>query len=230
MHCRRRKRPGVIEEGSEDEDMLDWITANSDLINVFANLGMLGIWAFYLQMLYSSYSRDRRPRLLITRGLRSNLEARCLVTNMSRDTIFIRSIIVVLETGAGEVRYPVTEIEEIENTGDSGNIKQQTRQGPIESGAMRDLGSFSAIVTHVLDYKGPNDPPGPHNDWEGLNGLTIYVIGVYGPDEVSIGAKRSYDISRNDDGLKLNPRTIDAVQIRSRKERREIDQMLHEDL
>ena len=75
--------------------MLEWITANADLINVFANLGMLGIWAFYLQMLYSSFSRDRRPRLLITRGMRSDLEARCLVTNMSRDTIFIRSIIVV---------------------------------------------------------------------------------------------------------------------------------------
>ncbi|MCE7029723.1 hypothetical protein [Jiella avicenniae] len=210
--------------------MLEWITANADLINVFANLGMLGIWAFYLQMLYSSFSRDRRPRLLITRGLRSDLDSRCLVTNMSRDTIFIRSIIVVLETQAGELRYPVTEIEEIENTGDSGNIKQQTRQGPIESGAMRDLGSFSAIVTHVLDYKGPNDPPGPHNDWEGLKGFSIYVIGVYGPDEISIGAKRSYDVGQDDGNMKLSPRTIDAVQIRSRKERREIDQMLREDL
>ncbi|NDW07425.1 hypothetical protein [Jiella pacifica] len=210
--------------------MLEWITKNADLINVFANLGMLGIWAFYLQMLYSSFSRDRRPRLLITRGMRSDLEARCLVTNMSRDTIFIRSIIVVLETGAGELRYPVTEIEEIENTGDAGDIKQQTRQGPIESGAMRDLGSFSAIVTHVLDYKGPNDPPGPHNGWDGLKALTVYIIGVYGPDEISIGAKRAYDLAEEDGILKLKPRTIDAVQIRSRKERREIDQMLREDL
>lgn len=210
--------------------MLEWITANADLINVFANLGMLGIWAFYLQMLYSSFSRDRRPRLLITRGMRSDLEARCLVTNMSRDTIFIRSILVVLETGAGELRYPVTEIEEIENTGASGDIKQQTRQGPIASGAMRDLGSFSAIVTHVLDYKGPDNPPGPHNGWEGLKAFTVYIIGVYGPDEVSIGAKRAYDLGDDDGILKLKPRTIDAVQIRSRKERREIDQMLREDL
>ena len=212
--------------------MMEWITANSDLINVLANLGMLGIWAFYLQMLWSGYSRDRRPRLLITRGMRSDLEARCLVTNMSRDTIFIRSIIVVLETGAGELRYPVTEIEEIETIGDGGDIKQQTRQGPIESGAMRDLGSFSAIVTHVLDYKGPDDPPGPHNGWQGLKGLSIYVIGVYGPEEDSIGAKRSYDIIEAEDGggVKLSPRTIDAEQIRSRKERREIDQMLREDL
>lgn len=210
--------------------MLEWITANADLINVFANLGMLGIWAFYLQMLYSSFSRDRRPRLLITRGMRSDLDARCLVTNMSRDTIFIRSILVVLETGSGELRYPVTEIEEIENTGNAGEIKQQTRQGPIESGAMRDLGSFSAIVTHVLDYKGPNDPPGPHNGWEGLTAFTVYIIGVYGPDEDSIGAKRAYDLVEKDGETRLSPRTIDAVQIRSRKERREIDRMLREDL
>ncbi|ORE88131.1 hypothetical protein [Aurantimonas sp. 22II-16-19i] len=210
--------------------MLEWISDNSELINVFANLGMLGIWAFYLQMLWSSFSRDRRPRLLITRGMRSSLEARCLVTNMSRDTIFIRSIIVVLETRGGELRYPVTEIEEIEDTGDAGDIKQQTRQGPIESGAMRDLGSFAAIVTHVLDYAGPDDPPGPHNGWDGLKAFTIYVIGIYGPDEISIGARRSYDIIEDDGGIKLSPRTIDAVQIRSRKERREIDRMLREDL
>ena len=210
--------------------MMQWISDNSELINVLANLGMLGIWAFYLQMLWSSFIRDRRPRLLITRGMRSSLEARCLVTNMSRDTIFIRSIIVVLETRGGELRYPVTEIEEIEDTGDSGDIKQQTRQGPIASGAMRDLGSFAAIVTHVLDYTGPGDPPGPHNDWDGLKAFTIYIIGIYGPDEISIGAKRSYDVVDRDGQIKLSPRTIDAVQIRSRKERREIDKMLREDL
>ncbi|MBP0618207.1 hypothetical protein [Jiella mangrovi] len=210
--------------------MLEWITANSALINVLANLGMLAIWAFYLQMLFSSFKRERRPRLLITRGLRSDLDSRCLVTNMSRDTVFVRSIIVTLETGGGELRYPVTEIERIENRGDSTDIKQQTRQGPLESGAMRDLGSFASIVTHVLEYKGPDDSPGPHNGWKGLTGLTITVIGVYGPDDVSIWAKRSYDVVARDGSVRLSPRTIDAEQIRSSKERREIDQMLREDL
>ena len=210
--------------------MLEWISDNSALINVFANLGMLAIWAIYLQMLFTSYKRERRPRLLITRGLSSDLDARCLVTNMSRDTIFIRSIIVTLETAAGELRYPVTEIDRIENRGDPADIKQQTRQGPIASGAMRDLGSFAAIVTHVLDYKGPDDPPGSHNGWAGLKALTITVIGVYGPDDVSIGARRSYDIVSGASNVHLTPRTIDAEQIRSSRERREIDKLLREDL
>lgn len=210
--------------------MLEWMSDNSGLINVFVNLGMLGIWAFYLQMLMSNYKRERRPRLLITRGISADLDARCLVTNMSRDTVFIRSIIVTVETGAGELRYPVTEIEKIDSRGDPVDIKQQTRQGPIESGAMRDLGSFSAIITHVLDYKGPDDPPGPHNDWAGLKALTVMVIGVYGPDDISIGAKRAYDVVEEDGKPRLSPRTIDAVQIRSARERREIDELLREDL
>ncbi|MBO0906227.1 hypothetical protein [Jiella sonneratiae] len=210
--------------------MLEWISDNSALINVVANLGMLAIWAFYLQMLWSGFQRERRPRLLITRGLRGSLDARCLVTNMSRDTVFIRSIIVSLETRAGRLRYPVTDIEEIDNSGSGAGVRQQTRQGPIASGEMRDLGSFSAIVTHVLDYEGPDDPPGPHNHWDGLEGFTVHVIGVYGPDDVSIGARRSYDVVRRNGEACLRPRTVDAIQIRSSKERREIDEMLREDL
>ncbi|MCQ0988421.1 hypothetical protein [Jiella marina] len=210
--------------------MFEWISENSQILNTAANFLMLAIWAVYLQLLWSSFRRERRPRLLITRGIRSDMDARCLVTNMSRDTVFIRSIIVRLETAQGELRFPVTELEDIQSSGGAKDIKQQTRQGPLESGAMRDIGSFSAIITHVLDYKGPDDPPGPHNNWDGLKCFTIYIIGVYGPDDVSIGAKRTYDVVHEEDGRQLSPRTIDAEQIRSRRERKQIEGMLEEDL
>ncbi|TNC60456.1 hypothetical protein FHG71_22030, partial [Rubellimicrobium roseum] len=78
--------------------MLDWLSANSDAVNVVLNLAMLLVWIVYLQVFVSSYRRQRRANILISVGGGSGLDARCLVSNMSEGAIYIRSLVLDLIT------------------------------------------------------------------------------------------------------------------------------------
>ena len=48
--------------------MLTWMSENSGALNVVLNAAMLGVWGVYLQIMVTSYRRQRRSSILITRG------------------------------------------------------------------------------------------------------------------------------------------------------------------
>lgn len=67
--------------------MLEWISEHSDALNVLLSAAMLLVWLGYFEVFLRGYRRERRPKILISRGSGSSLRAHCLLSNMSAEAI-----------------------------------------------------------------------------------------------------------------------------------------------
>ncbi len=132
--------------------MFDWISQNKDVLNVLIGFATLMVWVVYAQLLYNGYKRQRRPRIVINRGRYKGVDALCLISNMSAESIFVQHIVARLETDKGDYFQDVTELEqnyqegdeerERQSTSDTPSLSDSTRQGPL--GPVRSTASSSA--------------------------------------------------------------------------------------
>jgi hypothetical protein len=194
--------------------MWNWFASNHQVISALANIAMLFVWIAYLQVFVSSYRRQKRPNILINRGAGSGLEARCLISNMSAEAIYIESIIATVETTEGRWSCPVTEM--LEGRSD---LDLKTRQGPVQPGQFVDIGSFQNLIEPVLRRStGLRGAVAP-DDLENLVAFELKVIAVHGSEDLLAGAMRRFDLIRRQDQLLLRGHAVGTQQIRSRRER-----------
>lgn len=201
--------------------MFQWISDNSSTISVVANVAMVLVWVTYLQLLLASYRRQRQSTILINRGAGSTLDARCLVSNMSAEPIYVQNIIATLKCGEQSWKAAVTDLEdfrsdEIEHAGEA------TNQGPLGVGDYADLGRFKYLAWRAARNAGVEIEDAAKE----FDAIELTVVAAYGPDKYSVAARREYRID-NETG-NLTPTTLSSIQIRSRRERREIDRYLQQ--
>lgn len=204
--------------------MLDWIRENHQLLSVLANVGMLLVWIVYLQLFLSSYKRQTLPKILINIGAGRDIDARCLVSNMSSDAIYVESLIATLETEKDRWVRPVTDAHELAEEQEH-DLRSVTAQGPLKQGQVMDVGSFRNLVQRVVreaECPVPADAEFP----EDLTALEIQAIADFGPDDLLVGAKRRFELVREDGAWVLGQHTPHTEQIRSRSERRRIKRLL----
>ncbi|KAA6120991.1 hypothetical protein KZ686_24245 [Cupriavidus cauae] len=190
---------------------MQWIADHSQLISALTGVGTLLVWVIYLQVFVSSYRRQLRATLLITRGPGDGLAARCFVTNMSSGPVYVQSVIVALETPGGMVVMPATETQDAEQQAYSRPL-ERTRQGPLQPAAIRDIGSFEHLMSPALQEARP----------ETVQAVTIVVLGVYGTEDLPIGARRRFVVTPSGARLRLHGATLDTEQIRKKSERRKL--------
>ncbi|MXQ14518.1 hypothetical protein [Microvirga makkahensis] len=196
--------------------MWNWITSNHQVIGTLVNIAMLFVWIAYLQVFVSSYRRQKRSSILINRSSGSGLDARCLISNMSAEAIYIESIIATVATAEGRWSCPVT--EPLEGRSD---LDLKTRQGPLQAGRFIDIGSFQSLIEPALRM-GTVAP----NRSENLVAVEIKVIAAHGSEDLLAGATRRFDVIRQQDRLLLRGHVVGTHQIRSRRER----ERLHDDV
>ena len=197
---------------------MQWISDHSQVITALTGVGTLLVWVIYLQVFVSSYRRQLRATLLITRGPGEGLAARCFVTNMSAGPVYVRSVMVTLEAPQRTLVMPATEIHDAER---DAQALQRTRQGPLQPAQIRDIGSFDHLIAPALREIGDRvDAPDALAAFEGLEGVTITVVGVYGAEDLPIGARRRFALAVSGDKVHLHGATIETEQIRKRRERR----------
>lgn len=198
-----------------EEDALQWISDHSQLITALTGVGTLLVWVIYLQVFVSSYRRQLRATLLITRGPGEGLAARCFVTNMSAGPVYVQSVMVTLEAPQRTLVMPATEIHDAER---DAHALQRTRQGPLQPAQIRDIGSFDHLIAPALREIG--DRVEAREALEALEGVTITVVGAYGSEDLPIGARRRFALAMSGDKVQLHGATIETEQIRKRRERR----------
>src|SRR5690606_25677631 len=96
-----------------DRAIAEWMSQRQEFLNLLVNLGMLVVWIAYLQLFLANFRRQRRPNILINFGAGSGLSARCLVSNMSSEAIYIESIIAKLEGDGTTQTCAVTDLEDL---------------------------------------------------------------------------------------------------------------------
>jgi hypothetical protein len=198
---------------------LRWIAENQEVITALTGVGTLLVWVIYLQVFVSSYRRQLRATLLVTRGAGDGLEARCFVSNMSSGPVYVQSVLVRLETRASTLISPVTDLLDLEGETPAEPM-QRTRQGPLASGEIRDIGSFRNLMQHVLraNLQGPDLENAP----ETVRSISVEVIGIYGSEDLPIGARRRFVVLNHDGRIWVKGEELETRQIRSKRERRRL--------
>ena len=216
---------------------MDWLSQHHDSVTALTSLGTLLIWLVYAQLLYKGYRRQRRPRLIINRGKQKDINALCIISNMSAEPVFIEYIVAELETSHGRIVMDVTDFErgsedagdgdEQEPSGSDQNqiperVRDNTRQGPLQPGDFLHIGTFQTIVRRMARNANiAMEGACPTGDLE-FQRLTIELIGIYGPEDLPMGAERSFKLYADGTECELAPESWDTKHKNSRRQRHKL--------
>lgn len=169
--------------------MWQWVQDNHGVLSAVASLAMLAVWILYLQLFYLSYRHQLRPKILINRGAGRSLKSRCIVTNMSSETVYVEAILLELTVEGRQYLCSLSDIDRLA----SGRSEERPDprgnwfQGPLGSGDYLDFGSFEDLFGIVLrnhQIDGPNRT---------VSKATITILGDYTWRDL-IGAEREFQI------------------------------------
>ncbi|WP_110685055.1 hypothetical protein [Salinicola aestuarinus] len=211
--------------------MWQWISNNSSALSVISSFLTFVLWLVYLQMLYQGFKRQRQPKIIVNRGGGSDLNARCVISNMSSESIFIEHLVAALHTDKGVLIKDLTDLgpsRDDDNLDNWENLNEVTRQGPMLSGSYSHIGSFADTVKTVLQaYDIPADGP-QANDGHQLQAIEIRVIAVYGSEDQPVGASRTFNVVETNEGQALQPASIETKRYATRWKRRQVNQWIRD--
>lgn len=206
--------------------MVEWIRDYRDVLSVLLNLGMLLVWLVYLQIFIAGFLRKRRPKLLIAEGAGSDLNARCLISNMSEDAMYIANIIASVRGPKDSRSSSVIDIRAVPDETSRRDPKQKTNQGPLEAGGYMDAGSFQDFVDRALT-RGEDISSLMQR---GVCVLEVTVVAIYASEELPAAAMRHFSLVPSKGRVHLRPQSFDTRQIRSRRERKRLRRELERDI
>jgi hypothetical protein len=193
--------------------MIDWISQNSDMLQVVLNAMMVVIWIVYLQIFLVSFRRQQRSEILINMGAGSDLSARCFVSNLSLEPVYLYDLFVELTTKDGTYEAVITDRAEMTHERPSRSIG--TNQGPLSSGDVIDVGSFNDLLKRASQtHEGVAITNITH--------ITITALAQTSSNPQVVGASRQYRLRKCDGMIDVSPTRITAKQIRSWWGRRQL--------
>lgn len=198
---------------------MQWMLEYSELISTLTGVGTLLVWVIYLQVFVSNYRRQLRATLLITRGAGYGLDASCFLSNMSSGPVFVQSVLITLETADETLVCPATDIQEKDGEAPS-DARLRTRQGPIGSGEIRDIGSFSRLMRRALRGR-----VGSRNTdilERKVRAMIVEIVGVYGSEDLPIGARRRFVLVEDAETIRIEGEYLQTQQIRRKQERKRL--------
>ncbi|QNI02875.1 hypothetical protein HXW73_07975 [Halomonas sp. SH5A2] len=167
---------------------MEWLNDNAQAISAVTSILTLLVWLFYAQLLYNGYVRQRRPRVIINRGLGTGQHAMCLISNMSSESIYIQHVVAILHTQEQSYMVDVAEYQEEEKEDKQQEKSIRSHQGPLASGDYLHMQRFTDIAEQIrASWQLDNDT----FDQTGLK-LELRVIAIYGSEDRPIGASRSF--------------------------------------
>ncbi|MQY46575.1 hypothetical protein GAO09_11020 [Rhizobiales bacterium RZME27] len=210
--------------------MLETLLKIAPIISAAASIGTLCIWAVYLQIFVGGHRRQIKPMLVINHGEGRALNAHCLVTNMSKEPVHIQSVVAkVLADGKTHTAY-ITDAEDIRRSGVATGWQRMTRQGPLQPGTMVDMGTFDCILEYAESTAIENGGELHRKLDEQAEAIEIIILGIYGSEDLLIGASRKFDLAKAANGAGLRASEALTRQITRRQERKKLLRELNEQL
>ena len=202
---------------------MDWLSSHSAALGVIVNTAMLIVWIVYLNIFLVSYLRQRRQCILITQGAGTGLSARCFVSNLGLEPIYIVDVLVTLTGPELQHTINVTDRIHLEDK-DLENPREATNQGPMRTGDHSNIGEFAKLVDRAM-------VAAPENfHLETVNSVSVTVVAATAARGSLIGARRTYALECHDGERLLRARTVMAKQITGRAGRRALQRDLEDRL
>ena len=204
--------------------MLAWIETHSSALQVAVGLTTALVWVIYLHILVSGLRRQRRSEILITLGGKRDMSGRIMVSNLGFEAIYILDILLRLSGDERDDTVSVAERGKQDQRGEDPSDKP-TLQTPLKAGDLVDIGEIATLLDRA-GASAAGSPGGPC-----LSRIDITVVAVTAATSSIVAAQRSFDVEQGVDGPgRLRPHSLYARQIRSRRERRRIEQDMERDL
>lgn len=207
--------------------MWTWLQTNADVISSLSAIATLAVWALYLQLIYGSLSRSRRSKILINRGAGHSVDARCIVSNMGAEPIYLEAVRLTLEERGQKSTRSLSDLDVF--IVPDADPRPQWMQGPLASGEMIDLGTFRSLTDWAFE--------GSLQELDGGSGvgprqaeLTVLVVASMTSEDRLVAACRSFRVAHAGHGLQVQPRSLRTSQMRSGKERAQVEEQLLREL
>lgn len=198
---------------------MEWLSEHAQLLGVGVSAVTAVVWLVYLQLLLDGMRRQRRTNIEITRAGGQKENAKCLVSNMGAEPVFLLSVIVSAEAEGETYSAAATQRRDsLENLCD---LREMTNEGPLETGKSRDVGSFEDLVKRLLSFHDVDDLK------RKIEHIKILVAVNSGFSKQISAAEQSFSVSVDQNGcLHLTPEHVTTRQLRGRKVRRHIRERL----
>lgn len=202
---------------------MQWLADHNAALSVILNAAMLVVWISYLNIFLFSFLRQRRQLVTITQGAGAALNAKCFVSNLGLEPIYIAEVVIDLVV-AGEQCQAVVTDRTLMSDQELQDPREATNQGPLQSGHHSSIGEFGDLIRRGLsssECKGTLDE---------VSEVTVTVVTATAAKGAVTGARRAFVIEGSGEDRNLHGRTLMAEQITgraaSRKLRRDLEQRL----
>ncbi len=201
---------------------MDWIRQNAEILQLGLGVISAVVWLAYLQILYLGFVRQRQAVIMIGHGAASDDRARCIVTNMGTEPIYVIAVLAKLTIDGKPYKASVIDREELDIE-DLEDPLKRTTLGPLKSGAYMDLGSFKDLIWRAQQRLGlARDSR--------VEEIELTVGAASGHATKLVVATRAF---RREDGAEgsavIQPATLLTRQVRGGWHRRKILAQLKED-
>ena len=202
--------------------MLEWISAHTALLQVTVAVVTALVWMVYLQLFLSSFLRQRRPEILISRGPGVGLDARCFIANLGLEPLYVSQLLMTVRTAERECDASVTD-REVLNDEQTRDPRLATNQGPLKSGDSYDAGSFGELMGRALQASGqPEDAS--------VESTELTVVALHAGSASYVAASRRYEVIAREDHTDVVPEGLTTRQHRTYFARRRIRTRLQQEL
>ena len=199
---------------------LQWIEAHAPALQVAVGALTLLVWLGYFQLLLTSLRHQRRPCLLINTGAGRGIRQRCFVSNLGMEPVYLMDLVIRVEA-AGRTEVAAITDPDPDSDDTPRDAANATNQGPLDSGAMRDLGTFETLIARAVREVGGLAV----EDVQRLDLVAVYAVAA----QARIGAaKRGFRIEAGEDGAaaRLLPDSVRVRQVRGWWRRRQLRRWL----
>ena len=201
---------------------MDWIAENVTLLQLGLTALSAVVWLAYLQLLYLSFTRQRQAVVMIHHGAAEDDRARCIITNMGTEPVYVIAILARLEVAGKNHHASVIDREELEFE-DLDNPLKRTSQGPLKSGEYMDVGSFGDIIFRACRRLGLEETPQ-------VDAVEITVGAASGHASNLVVANRTFRRRADSAGnVRFVPTTLLTKQVRGSWYRRKLLKRLNYD-
>ncbi|KUJ73026.1 hypothetical protein [Thiomicrospira sp. WB1] len=196
-----------------------------ELVTAISSAVMALVWVIYFQLFFKQYQRRRRPYLVIHHAQNEQIDALCLLVNMSEEAVHIQDVQVeIYLTGQRRQTFTITEYARVNP--DDRNLQRILRQGPLQAGGYLVLGSFRNLI---LGRKSREEDA--RFSLQEVCEIEVRTTAIHGPTPYPIGVRRRFVLKSNpDDSVSVFPQNIHTEQLIRRKDRHIVRKWLEQSL
>ncbi len=191
-----------------------------EILNMATALATNFVLLFLGIQMFRGFRRQRRPQLIINRAYSHDIQAPCLISNMSDEAIYLTTVFCAVEREGHWLTSEITDLAPDDQDGEEGNF---SFQGPVPPKHFYRFSGFDALIRHTLEEHGYE-----LDSWSDVGAVEIRAVAVYGNEKYPLGVFRRFDVVPRERSAVLIPASVKTGRLSRRWHQRKIQHWFRE--